>query len=122
MFADRLKVARKKKKLSQVKLAEMLEVSQQTIAAWEKGIANPDIYMVKKIAWIFDVSMDYLLENQIFEMPDGRIVREEPALYGYMDAPEKVKELYVKICDLDEQQIDYLDDMLPLVKKIKYKR
>lgn len=61
MFAKRLKELRKGKKLNQIKLAEMLGVSQATITFWETGKRDPDVAMLMKIADIFEVSTDYLL-------------------------------------------------------------
>ena len=60
-FKDRLKALRKEKKLTQVKLGEMLNYGYTAIANYESGRNQPSIPDVKKIASIFNVSMDYLL-------------------------------------------------------------
>ena len=51
---------RKEKKLSQEKLAEMLDVSRQTVANWEANITSLDINQAKKLSKIFNVSLDEL--------------------------------------------------------------
>ena len=61
MFADRLKEARKQKKLSQEKLSEMLNVSQSAISSYESGARKPDIDFLPQIAKALDVSVSYLL-------------------------------------------------------------
>lgn len=60
-FKDRLKVLRKEKRLTQVKLGEMLNYGYTAIANYESGRNQPSIPDLKKIASIFNVSMDYLL-------------------------------------------------------------
>lgn len=60
-FKDRLKALRKEKKLTQVKLGEMLNYGYTAIANYESGRNQPSISDLKKIASIFNVSMDYLL-------------------------------------------------------------
>jgi len=46
---------RKAKGLSQVVLAEMLNVTPQAVSKWERGESLPDIFMLAKIADIFDI-------------------------------------------------------------------
>lgn len=60
-FKDRLKILRKEKRLTQVKLGEMLNYGYTAIANYESGRNQPSISDLKKIASIFNVSMDYLL-------------------------------------------------------------
>lgn len=60
-FKDRLKMLRKEKKLTQVRLGKMLNYGYTAIANYESGRNNPSIEDLKKIASIFNVSMDYLL-------------------------------------------------------------
>jgi len=55
---------RKSLNLTQVELAGMLGVSFQTISKWENGIAVPDIYMLSRLADIFDVTLDELVERK----------------------------------------------------------
>lgn len=60
-FKDRLKQLRKEKKMTQVKLGELLNYGYTAIANYESGRNQPAIADLKKIASIFDVSLDYLL-------------------------------------------------------------
>ena len=60
-FSNNLKTARKSKGLSQKTLAEMLFVSNTTVARWEKGTRLPDAEMIAKIAECLDVDVALLL-------------------------------------------------------------
>jgi transcriptional regulator with XRE-family HTH domain len=63
MLNSRLRELRKRKELSQESLANLLGVSQSAITSYENGknIPSPDV--LKQIAKLFDVSIDYLLGN-----------------------------------------------------------
>ena len=57
----RLKELRKKKGVSQLKLATDLNTTQNTISRYETGEREPGINELIKIADYFNVSVDYLI-------------------------------------------------------------
>ena len=57
----RLKELRKKRKISQLKLALDLNMSQNSISRYETGEREADYETLIKVADYFDVSLDYLL-------------------------------------------------------------
>ncbi|MBE7053968.1 MAG: helix-turn-helix transcriptional regulator [Ruminococcaceae bacterium] len=59
----RLKMLRKEKGISQLKLAMDLNTNQNTISRYETGEREPGINELIKIADYFNVSIDYLLEQ-----------------------------------------------------------
>ena len=59
----RLLEIRKKKHISQLKMALDLNVSQNTISRYETGDREPDLKTLVRIADYFRVSLDYLLER-----------------------------------------------------------
>lgn len=54
---------RKKKGLSQLELAEELNVSRQAISRWEVGSATPSIENLKYLVHLYDVPLEYLLQD-----------------------------------------------------------
>ena len=64
MFSSKLKELRAKKGLSQAELAKRLGVTQQAVGRWERDKNLPDNDVLKKISVMFNVSIDYLLDNQ----------------------------------------------------------
>ncbi|MCL2177337.1 MAG: helix-turn-helix domain-containing protein [Firmicutes bacterium] len=60
-FADRLFDLRKEFNLTTQKLANAVGFSQTCISRWERGIREPGITAVVKLARYFDVSVSYLL-------------------------------------------------------------
>lgn len=70
MLGDRIKALRKARKLSQIELAQKLNISKQSVSNWENNNILPSIEMLKKIAVFFSCSTDYLLE---MDHPDSFI-------------------------------------------------
>ena len=64
MFSSKLRELRAKKGLSQAELAKRLGVTQQAVGRWERDKNLPDNDVLKKISVMFNVSIDYLLDNQ----------------------------------------------------------
>lgn len=62
MFGETVKKIRIAHNLSQVQLADALNVSKQTVSNWENNNILPSIEMLIKISNFFSVSTDYLLE------------------------------------------------------------
>ena len=62
-FNEKLQQMRKEKGLSQEALAEMLEVSRQSISKWESGQSYPETDKLIVISEIFGVSVDSLLKD-----------------------------------------------------------
>ncbi len=60
MKNNKMKVARKSKKISQQELATMVEVSRQTINMIEAGNYNPSINLCLSICYALDMTLDQL--------------------------------------------------------------
>ena len=56
-----IKSLRIEKGMSQTELASLLFTSQDTISLWERNKSLPDVKSVIKMAFIFNVSTDYIL-------------------------------------------------------------
>ena len=63
MFCDRLRFLREHQELTQGEAAKRLNLTHSTYCKYETGVHQPDFETLKKIANFFDVSIDYLLEN-----------------------------------------------------------
>ena len=71
---------RKLKKLTQVKLAEMLYVSEKTVSKWENGNGVPDTNSLTKLCEILDVSVNELLNGERIPNENYISVAEERLL------------------------------------------
>ncbi len=64
VFGETLAKLRKKMGLTQQELAEKLGFSNKTVSKWENAETLPEITVLPKLAGIFGVSVDYLLQGE----------------------------------------------------------
>ncbi len=61
MIANKIKILRENKGLSQKALADKLGITRSSVNAWEQGISVPSTQYIVELANLFEVSTDYLL-------------------------------------------------------------
>lgn len=69
---------RKKKQLNQKQLAELVQVATTTICKWEKGVNIPDIPNLEKLAGIFEVSIQEILDGEAQKSSEVKHAGNEP--------------------------------------------
>ena len=62
MLSEQLKIIRKANKFTQQGLADAIGIERSTYASYETGRNKPDAVLLSKIAKVFDVSSDFILE------------------------------------------------------------
>ena len=62
-FGENLQEVRRKNRLSQEELAEMLGVSRQAVSKWELGEGYPEVEKLLVLARRLNLSLDRLLDN-----------------------------------------------------------
>jgi len=101
-LTENLNLLRQKHGYTLEALAEIISVSRQTIAKWEAGDSLPDIMNCTKLATLYKISLDELVNkplkdamNNEFSIEDGRIcgvvdISEE----GTISIPDIVMEMF----------------------------
>jgi len=64
IIARNITALRRRNNITQLELAEKLNYSDKAVSKWERGESLPDITVLKSIADIFDVTVDYLLKPE----------------------------------------------------------
>ena len=64
MLGDKIKLYRENKKMTQSDIAKILEVSAGTISKYESGSLEPSIESLKRLANLFEISIDELLRDE----------------------------------------------------------
>ena len=67
-FGDNLRNLRKRKKLSQEQLAEMVHVSRQSVSKWEVGEAYPEMNNILELCKIFKCQINDLVNDSIIDL------------------------------------------------------
>ena len=76
IIAKNITALRQNAKLTQIELAERLNYSDKAVSKWERAESIPDITVLKTIADMFGVPLDYLVRENS-ELP-GKEQQEEP--------------------------------------------
>lgn len=128
--------ARKKTGLSQEFVAEKLGISRQTVSKWETDETVPDIYQSKKLARLYNLSLDELIEFDMNQKEIEEVIKNTdekkeskinwtkawskkyPILVRYqkeVDIPKYAKEIRRLFDDLEKEYgYSKLDAMLVL--------
>ena len=87
---NRIKDLRKAQGLTQEELGKKLNVQKSAISKYEKGLVIPNGDVLKRLSAIFNVSTDYLLDNEVVQTE--KYSEEETQLlddYRYLDKEGK---------------------------------
>ena len=76
MLCEQLKQIRKANNFTQQDLADAVGIERSTYASYETGRNKPDVILLKRIANVFGVSSDFILEidtSKKFNMSDANV-------------------------------------------------
>lgn len=92
---NRLKEARLNAGLSQKYVAKTVGVSAPTMSQWESGIVNPSQKNLIKIAELYGVTTDYLLNLDTKKEPEPQVNPKAQALIDKLSTltPEEIQTL-----------------------------
>jgi len=101
-FASRLREVRQARKMTQARLAELLEVDRRVYNRWERGASSPQLEAVVRIAQVLQTTVDALVGLE--DLKDSTLVHNPRLhkLYQQMDT----------LSDEDQQALFVLMDSL----------
>lgn len=70
-FGQRLRAARKEKKLTQKELAAKIKAAHNSISNWENGQNMPDPDTIQNLCWALDVQPNYFFDVDTHKLPDN---------------------------------------------------
>jgi transcriptional regulator with XRE-family HTH domain len=97
---DRIKELRRMNKLTQVELANKLNITDKAVSKWENNLGEPSIDMLLGLSKVFDVSIDYILTGIDREKI---IAMSEFEKIAYEDDPEQIKNLKCSLGSSDNK-------------------
>lgn len=130
-FGSKLNLMRKKAGLTQEEIAGELGISPQAVSKWENDLSCPDIMLLPRIAQIYNISVDELLNqdysevssvtvnSEIFEKKsdaqehqDNEIPKQPEKLFADKAGSDKRK-MFLKV-NVVSRQGDIVNVKLPL--------
>ena len=95
-FGEKISALRKKQGLTQLQLAEKLNVSNKTISRWETGEGYPDISILSALAHHLDITVDDLLADRAQLEAEVEVEVEVESEPQTQSEPEKKKQFNKK--------------------------
>lgn len=92
---NRIASLRKSKGMSQIALSMKLNISQKMVSAYENGKSEPSIATLKRLADIFQTSVDYIIGYTDVKQPIDKITQQNlneiecSMLDGFRALPER---------------------------------
>lgn len=103
-FAKNLAALRKSRQLTQLQLADMLDVQPRLIGRWERGQGKPQFDYIVKLADVLEVSFDTLLRGDKAAAPSTFEVRNK-----------QLQELCKQVDQLDQNEQEVICYLMNLV-------
>ncbi len=85
---------RTEKNLSQGDLAELLEVSRQSVSKWENDSAVPDLAKIVKLSEVFEVSLDELVKGE--KAPQAQTEWLNPEIQQSSESTQRTRETVLR--------------------------
>ena len=130
-FAYKLYSLRTQSGYSQEALAEKVNVSRQAISKWELGLTLPDTDKIVALSKVFDVSIDYLLKDEIKVNKDESLDRLVLKFLGSAQDMDDISKELVDIMqdggvdDMERKRVNEivktLDDISAIIDEIRTK-
>lgn len=98
-LGEKLCFLRKKRGISQLELAEILNVSRQAVSRWEQGGSTPSTENLVSLGRLYDISVDVLVNDDLQLPLDGTQSNEVPPLViGKLNRWPVLKRVIIAVC------------------------
>jgi transcriptional regulator with XRE-family HTH domain len=114
-IADNIKYLRKVKRLSQIELGELLNVTQASQSAYERKRAVPPVEYLSKLCETFHICLDNMVHKELWKMNES-----EWNVYGEANQHEAVTEAsaFKAIISEKDKRIHHLENTNALLQKM----
>lgn len=100
-IADNLKILRYKNGYTLEAIAEIISVSRQSVAKWEAGDSIPDIINCVKLASLYKISLDELVNRPLQSVFDNDFAIEDGRICGVLEvSPERMIQIPVSVMEM----------------------
>lgn len=116
-IGKKLKELRTSCKMTQDDIAELLNMNRTSFSKYENGASNPPLDVLRKLALIFNVPIEYLIHDDIVSVTlRDEKNQEEPELgdelKAFTDLTRSEKMLIMKLRLLDDNAFQKIEQLL----------
>ena len=115
---EKISVIRRSKNMTQVELADKINVSFQAVSNWERGISMPDISNLCELALALDISIDELVDKSSSTIDSSIVNKLEEYVRANKDVDEDMADI-VNFLNSDKEIFDIhkIESILPFLGK-----
>ncbi len=109
-FSKNLKILRSIYNMKQNELAEKTGISRSVISYYESGKSEPTLSVVKKIANVFNVSMDILVSKELSNVEfseDVNLIFDEQLNNNFLEDLFNLKNFYLKELERMKEAVNF---------------
>lgn len=121
-LSQKLRLLRKKLNLSQRQVAEALGINRSAYAYYETGTTRPKISTLTNIAKIYNITVDELLDDEIYQGDGLRVKSNNPVVDNWTSSDkfnelsdfEKSVLIRLRLLSGEDKKdvVDYIDEKL----------
>lgn len=115
ILGKRILSLRESKKISQLELAKLLNISNTTLSQYESGKRIPNDEIKKNIAIYFNVSIDYLLGLTDIKEPINEIIKKGEVA---IKPPSEIEKIYESLPAEEKKMLEDYGDYLETRAKL----
>lgn len=115
---EKLRTLRQRKNVTQEALANHLGITPQSVGKWERGEGFPDITLLPKIAFYFDVTVDELLCVDRLKIEETiNEYQNQSRIYQQTGENEKLLELWEKAYDKFPNDLTVMENLMQAINR-----
>ncbi len=99
-LGEKLRELRVQHRLSMLDVAEKLGITASAIGNYEKGYREPNLTNLKKLAKIYNVSLNYLVDEPEYNPKDNSYFHNLNMFSGALHPTETASEAFVQIVNI----------------------
>lgn len=120
MLGNRLKKLRLEKKLTQLQIAQKVDISEARYNLYENNKRQPDYELLKNLAEVLETTTDYLLGNDNTTKTINNIISDDELAdkLSLLLENEHAIALFDKLGELNEEELSQVVDIVDIVAKV----
>lgn len=119
MLGNRLKKLRTEKGLTQLQIANKVNISEARYNLYENNRRQPDYELLKSLAEVLETTTDYLLGNDSTTKTINNVIPDEELAdkLTLLVENEKAKFLFDKLGELTDEELNQVADIVNVIAK-----
>lgn len=109
-FQDKLRAIRRRRGLTQAQVADRIGVTPVTVGNWERGVNQPTVDILARLADLLQVSTDFLADRDVIPFPDLEDQGTRTLLKNYQRLDYHGRRAVEAICAVELERMEAAEE------------